>query len=1165
MIVGLYRISARLGCQILSVTHSAPTRHPYASLRASSARLCSSNHREPSTWSFMELHSEQRVGDFQLRSILGKGGMGSVWEAKHLPTKRLVAIKFVSDVPSDAQQAQFDNEIQSVARLDHPGVVRLFERGTHEGRPYLVMERLESTLPTTRQPWSTVRRWVSEILDALAHVHARGIIHLDVKPSNILLDRDQRLRISDFGVAQLIELEQGSHIVGSLPYMSPEQLSGSGWLYGPWTDLYALGCVAMELFVGLRRFPDRHLYPASAWGRLPPRPLPVMPETAKPILAWISRLLQPSIHQRFRQAADALRALEQLPDVPSGLDLGAVEALGDDTWIETATTPMVGGSLSDRAAAPQIVSEDDLPPPARIPSPQIPQRWRLLPRPGRSERGLGSSLVRLREPEVVGREDIQEQLWRALSRAQPSAVALRGPVGVGRTRLARWLCERAETLGAAHAILIDCHDADLGEAIRRFFRRRFACGRELSDDVVRSRLREQIFEADDVVEHVAQLLSASAAGDPQTALVGWIRHLALQRRAVVVFDDAHRSESVISLVEKVLKEAGGAALVVLTLEEAQLAEVPQMEARLAEIAGLQEIRVGPLSDDAQAELIRRQLDVEDALLTALCRRTAGNPLFAAQLLRDWAEQGLLRPGPQGFQLSQPPPPPTSLTAVWSQRLERLLAMWPDEAGVGLEIAAALGIVVSDAEWEAACAVPGPVDAIVHDGLIEMLIERRLIKRTDDGWRFRHTLFREALLARADRAGRLVDHNSRCADSLPLLEHGRERSPDTPTMWRYQERIGRYLYAAQRWEDARERLRLAANQRLSKNEVIASQELIEMTAHAVEASQISEDHIAHLFLQLLRIRFLSRTEQVDESLVLLQQLRARAEVISGWKHMLPEILLQQGRAIAYKGQTEAAIEALHALLRLEPALLAPRDIEARACMFLAYVFRYAGRLDDAVQILERGGAAIQEHPSLNVGIMLSSGVSKIFLNRLDDAEEDLIRSNEAAKQMQNASGQVSALCSLAVVEMFRGDREAAQRALDDAAPHIQNNDSLYSYLLMSYQLCCLRRDFDAAEGFMSRLMDRDLPRRLELEVRTYRLVLDAARQRWSAFDDGIQATQERLDDPRIQYLIVEVVQLARAVCIEQGQPSHADRLAPLIDRGLERLPLSARRLARPLEL
>jgi serine/threonine protein kinase len=226
---------------------------------------------------------------YEILEILGQGGMGVVYKAVQLSLKRVVALKVMKAADTDeGGLARFKREAESIARLQHPHIVQIYEIGTHEGQPYFSLEyveggtlamRLKRSLPPLRESAGLVEA----LARAVHHAHMRGIVHRDLKPGNILLtgaeERDStsgtsdatkplansspipRLsslvpKITDFGLAKYFmertdePLTQSGVAVGTPSYMAPEQAAGESSSVSPATDVYALGAILYELLTG---------------------------------------------------------------------------------------------------------------------------------------------------------------------------------------------------------------------------------------------------------------------------------------------------------------------------------------------------------------------------------------------------------------------------------------------------------------------------------------------------------------------------------------------------------------------------------------------------------------------------------------------------------------------------------------------------------------------------------------------------------------------------------------------------------------------------------------------------------------------------------------------------------------------------------------------------
>ena len=200
-----------------------------------------------------------RLGDaLELVEEIGRGGMGTVWKARHLGLDRTVAVKFLA--PELAAQPDFERrfarEARSLALLSHPGIVGVHDFVRDEGGSYIVMEYvdgppLSAAIPLPVEKAVDVAR---QILDAVAHAHRQGVVHRDIKPENVLLDASGRVKVSDFGIARLLapgadgKLTMTGGLVGTPHYMAPELLGGAA--PDPRMDVFSVGVVLREMIAG---------------------------------------------------------------------------------------------------------------------------------------------------------------------------------------------------------------------------------------------------------------------------------------------------------------------------------------------------------------------------------------------------------------------------------------------------------------------------------------------------------------------------------------------------------------------------------------------------------------------------------------------------------------------------------------------------------------------------------------------------------------------------------------------------------------------------------------------------------------------------------------------------------------------------------------------------
>lgn len=220
------------------------------------------------------LPADKKVGNFKVLGVLGSGGMGVVYVAQQERPKRTVALKVMRRVLGDPNSAsaqrilrRFEHEAELLGRLHHPGIAQIFEAGTYtaEGltHPYIAMELVKGEpllAYASKHNLGTREKLVlvERICEAVQHAHRNGVIHRDLKPANILVDESGRPKVLDFGVARTTntDLQMTSEhtavgsLIGTLPYMSPEQVSGDSAAVDTRSDVYAVGVIVYELLAG---------------------------------------------------------------------------------------------------------------------------------------------------------------------------------------------------------------------------------------------------------------------------------------------------------------------------------------------------------------------------------------------------------------------------------------------------------------------------------------------------------------------------------------------------------------------------------------------------------------------------------------------------------------------------------------------------------------------------------------------------------------------------------------------------------------------------------------------------------------------------------------------------------------------------------------------------
>jgi serine/threonine protein kinase len=254
------------------------------------------------------------AGRYRLDELVGRGGTAEVWKATDTSLDRVVALKLVT-VAHDESSARAADEARTLARLSHPSLVQVYDAGTDDhGRPWVVMEFVdgETLADAIRRAPMPTRRLTEiglAVAEALDHVHAQGLVHRDVKPANVMVGRGGKTKLTDFGIARLVDAAKVTStglMVGTASYLAPEQVSGEP--IGPPVDIYALGLVLLEAFTGVREYEGPAVEAAMARLHRPPVLPASLPAGWAPLLAAMTDR-QPSQRPTAAEVARVLRGL----------------------------------------------------------------------------------------------------------------------------------------------------------------------------------------------------------------------------------------------------------------------------------------------------------------------------------------------------------------------------------------------------------------------------------------------------------------------------------------------------------------------------------------------------------------------------------------------------------------------------------------------------------------------------------------------------------------------------------------------------------------------------------------------------------------------------------------------------------------------------------------
>lgn len=660
-----------------------------------------------------------RLGRFSLVAPLARGASGIVYRGRD-DDGNDVAVKLLGEVDPKMSRL-FEQEIRTAMALDHPCIVPILETGRCPeampgttwvpGSPWLAMPYCSGGTVAHHPPsdWPALRQLLQQLLEALAHAHARGILHRDVKAANLLLNARGDVLLGDFGLSRSLADTLQRPLRGGTPgYVAPEQGQGRWWQEGPHTDLYAVGVLAWRLAAG--ELPELDDVDDDAQTdplrrRRGPLPVPTQPlfRTPSGFLAWCRRMAAPEPSNRFDLAADALAALAQL----------------DGSTVRTTISASTSGPI--RGAAPS-----DL----RLP--------------------------------LVGRHPERERLQRLLAEARAGrtrTVILSGPVGYGTTTLAQWISELAHEGGQAWPVQIR-HDAH-GRSPR------FGIEGALRHALGLVRARPQEASGRGVSPEQADLVW------PRKPLAGPERRRRIQqalrgsaRPTLLWVDDAHWGLEAVRLATS-WHASDDPALIILTIDPTALSpEVAAALEELSQLDGVEALALGRLSDAEMCELLDGVAPLAPGTRTALVRHMGGHPLYAVQWTQDALDRGHLLEGADGFALDDPHrlDDAPDLTTLWGRRLAAPMSSLSKTERASIALAAVLGVEVDRSLWRDACAAAGlqPSD----EGLVQL--QRAGLLHTDpQGIRFVHPILREALVAPLSRVQRLAFAQAGAAALKPL--------------------------------------------------------------------------------------------------------------------------------------------------------------------------------------------------------------------------------------------------------------------------------------------------------------------------------------------------------------------------------------------------------------
>lgn len=327
----------------------------------------------------------KQLDEYRLETLLGKGGMARVYRALDVRLKRYAAVKVI-DTPyqeNDDYLMRFEREAQAIARLDHPHIVSVYRYGQADGLLYLAMKYIEgsdlhSILSQYEQtgelmPWADATRIITEVASALDYAHEQGVIHRDVKPSNIMLDGNGRSYLTDFGLVLLENVGTRGEILGTPHYLAPEQAMSSAGA-GPLSDLYAVGVILYRMVTGQLPFQGDNLMDVimQHMTDTPPLPRQIRPDISPALETVLLRALAKEPAERYANGKALVAALHQAqerqtvisPTMPS-------MTLAQRVMLDTDTLPPPPVSTKPVAAVTPEAADATETAPTTVSQPQI--------------------------------------------------------------------------------------------------------------------------------------------------------------------------------------------------------------------------------------------------------------------------------------------------------------------------------------------------------------------------------------------------------------------------------------------------------------------------------------------------------------------------------------------------------------------------------------------------------------------------------------------------------------------------------------------------------------------------------------------------------------------------------------------------------------------------
>ncbi|MCA9563566.1 MAG: tetratricopeptide repeat protein, partial [Myxococcales bacterium] len=918
----------------------------------------------------------------------------------------------------------FQREVQAISRLRHSHIIPILDFGrvpdgaesvsggqVDRRSPYYVMPLGTGTMADWRGrlTWREACEVLLGVLDGLAFSHAKGVIHRDIKASNLLLldtPSGRNLALVDFGVAHAVERRkpsrsektvEGTHEFpnGTPTHMAPEQFRGKWRDYGPWTDLYSVGITAIELLAGAPprsglAFVDYAVSHLNDEFEL---------ETSTPVPdafhRWLSKLLAKEPTQRFQHCVDA------------ALELVAMR----DSWEhDQCSEPFLPGRVSCWPVFDRKLE-------------QVPEGARLGT--------FGAGVVSLRTPKLIGRDREMELLEVALTeseRGSPRFVAFSGDPGTGKSRLCDSVATLAAYRGFASVHRVRCHrDAAPGSALQQMVTD-LVQGNGLPPTQLRGRLESQFG-----VEIDAALL-APANAEESREIPPAVRYAAIERLlstarrlpvSILWLDDIHVDADAIQFVRFLHARSRLRPWPVLCIFSTQstgdLKGPGQSLLRdMASWSNAAVVEIGRLSDALVAELVADLLPMDSSVVSTVAERAAGNALVALQIVASLVNARELRQHGGLFRMEGTTVPefPNSGPGLWGKSIE---ALGPQGSAIRhlLVLLAALDGALREAELVELCRMVG----IEFDSAgVGQALRLGILTSEADGLRIAHRLLSESVIqaARESESWRVL--NRIAADFLELrpgLVHGRRELRATCLV-----ESGDPTRAAVLLLDV-------AEDRRRTGDLLQADDLLNRLEHVLEYAGLSSDDPIRLESQIARVNLERLRWNMPEARRLALDVVSRTEV-RGWTRLSGRAHLALAQIGAVDGD-ETSFE--EHLCKARSIFLALGD-EYRMHISdhtRAIWLRTTGRFDEAERLYLQALEGLEQLGDLATAAQGRLGVAHVCLMRGDyERAEQLYESLLDTLSITRKHDAMSCINGLGEVARRRGDLLEATRRYRETA-------------------------------------------------------------------------------------------------------------------------------------